>query len=153
MSDSEDIAELHAAAAQLTFVVTTGASCAWSVIATGIANYAVQPDMPFGLGLFFLLSLPCSVPLAWVAVILGRCVSLLRYARILSLLIFTGCVLWLICDTRETKLVTNLAWESGVFIEDPAHYVFTLFGLPPLVFGMFLFCFAVRRSNAPDAVP
>lgn len=156
---SETISELIAAqyahsvavrrshAAWVTFLVTTFGSCIWFVVATFIADYAVQPDMPFGLLIFFLFSLPCSVPLAGVAVILGRCVSLFRYSRILSGVILVGSVLWLLCLSSEAKAMSDRAWETdGVYESDPALYVFMLFGLPPLTFGSFLFCFVANRE-------
>ena len=144
---AHSIAVRRSHAAWVTFVVTTVGSCIWFVVATFIADYAVQPDMPFGLLIFFLFSLPCSVPLAGVAVILGRSVSLFRYSRILSGMILVGSVLWLLRLSSEAKAMSDRAWETdGIYEADPALYVFILFGLPPLTFGSFLFCFVANRE-------
>lgn len=146
------VAERRAFAAKLTFFVTTIGSCVWFLIASLIASYAVMPDMPLGLVIFFLLSLPCSVPLAGVAVILGRCVSLFRYSRILSAITLAGSVSWLLCFTIETRVTMGLAWQNEEFTGiDHTEYVYTLFGLPPLMFGACLFSFIAssvhQRTN------
>jgi ABC-type molybdate transport system permease subunit len=148
----EVLADRRSQAVWVTFLVTTVSSCIWFMAATFIAYYAVIPDQGFPLLIFFLLSLPCSVPLAGVAVILGRCVSLFRYSRILSTTILVGSVLWLLQFTIETRMTSELAWESEEFTGiDDTSYVFTLFGLPPLVFGSCLFAFMAssvsRRTN------
>ena len=79
--------------------------------------------------------------------IIGRWVSLFSYSRILSGMILVGSVLWLLRLSSETKAMSDRAWETdSVYESDPALYVFMLFGLPPLTFGSFLFCFVANRE-------
>lgn len=64
-------------------------------------------------------------------------------------MILVGSVLWLRQFTIETRVTSELARESEEFTGiDDTTYVFTLFGLPPLVFGACLFSFIA--SSVPQ---
>ena len=56
-------------------------------------------------------------------------------------MILVDSVLWLLRFTIETRATMDLAWENEEFTGiDHTEYVYTLFGLPPLAFGILLFC-------------